>query len=171
MPRRLNGRSQGNDLVRFAIVVENVGAGRNGAFNVTVKDAFPTSPVPNYTLVAGSLQVTDGAGNPQSSNAFRSLSSDHFNDWTVGLNLAVPLGYRYEHASVRSWFPKARLRRSSESFSGDFLVGDVTQMFAVPKRRLEASDHWLVDEGSMLPPVSVVDSAHVMQPSSADARW
>ena len=54
--------AQGNDLVRFAIVVENVGAGRHGAFNVTITDAFPTSPVPNYTLIAGSLQVTDGAG-------------------------------------------------------------------------------------------------------------
>jgi hypothetical protein len=56
--------AQGGDLVRFAIVVENVGAGLHGAFNVTIADAFPTSPVPNYTLIAGSLQVTDGAGHP-----------------------------------------------------------------------------------------------------------
>ncbi len=53
--------AQSGDLVRFAIVVENVGAGQLGAFNVTVEDAFPTSPVPNYTLIAGSLQITDGA--------------------------------------------------------------------------------------------------------------
>jgi uncharacterized repeat protein (TIGR01451 family)/fimbrial isopeptide formation D2 family protein len=56
--------AQANDFVRFAIVVENVGAGQHGAFNVTVADAFPTSPVPNYTFVAGSLQVDDGAGDP-----------------------------------------------------------------------------------------------------------
>jgi hypothetical protein len=59
-------------------------------------------PVGFGTTLNGSGTFTDGAGNPQSSNAFRSLSSDHFNDWTVGLNLAVPLGYRFEHASVRS---------------------------------------------------------------------
>ncbi|HEY7327755.1 MAG TPA: isopeptide-forming domain-containing fimbrial protein [Gemmataceae bacterium] len=56
--------AEGNDLVRFAIVVENVGAGQHGAFNVTIADAFPTSPVPNYTLVPGSLQVDNGAGDP-----------------------------------------------------------------------------------------------------------
>lgn len=30
------------------------------------------------------------------------LSSDHFNDWLVGLNMSVPLGYRFEHAATRS---------------------------------------------------------------------
>ena len=35
--RRLLANAQGNDLVRFAIVVENVGAGQLGAFNVTIR--------------------------------------------------------------------------------------------------------------------------------------
>ena len=55
--------AQSDDLVRFAIVVENV-AGTLGQSlqRDAIADAFPTSPVPNYTLIAGSLQVTNGAG-------------------------------------------------------------------------------------------------------------
>ena len=59
-------------------------------------------PVGFGTTLSGNGSFVDGAGNVQPSNAFRSLSSDHFNDWTVGLNLSVPLGYRFEHASVRT---------------------------------------------------------------------
>jgi outer membrane protein TolC len=59
-------------------------------------------PVGFGTTLNGSGTFVDGAGNTQVSNAFRSLSSDHFNDYTIGLNLAIPLGFRFEHASVRS---------------------------------------------------------------------
>src|SRR5207302_10829859 len=38
----------------------------------------------------------------RSSDLFKSLSSAHFNDYAVGLNLSVPLGFRFEHASVRT---------------------------------------------------------------------
>ena len=58
-------------------------------------------PVGFGTTLSGNGTFIDGAGNPQVANSFRSLSSDRFNDWTVGLNLSVPLGYRFEHASVR----------------------------------------------------------------------
>jgi outer membrane protein TolC len=34
-------------------------------------------------------------------NAFRQLASTHFSDWNVALTLNVPLGFRFEHASVR----------------------------------------------------------------------
>jgi outer membrane protein TolC len=34
-------------------------------------------------------------------NAFRSLASDKFNDWSVGLRMTVPLGFRDAHSQVR----------------------------------------------------------------------
>jgi outer membrane protein TolC len=40
----------------------------------------------------------DGA---QINNTFRSLASDHFNNWQLGLNLNYPFGYRQAYASVR----------------------------------------------------------------------
>jgi outer membrane protein TolC len=61
-----------------------------------------------YTLVGfgsrldSNEQITDPiTGSTRSTNAFRVLASDHFNDWTLGLTLNVPLGYRFEHAAVR----------------------------------------------------------------------
>jgi outer membrane protein TolC len=38
---------------------------------------------------------------PSGNNAFRSLASNHFNDWQVGLRLNVPLGFRSGNAAVR----------------------------------------------------------------------
>ncbi|MCC6421762.1 MAG: TolC family protein [Gemmataceae bacterium] len=49
----------------------------------------------------GNGNYIDGTGTPRTNNAFRALSSDHFNDWTVGLTLNVPLGFRLENAAVR----------------------------------------------------------------------
>lgn len=60
------------------------------------------SPVGFGTRLDGTGNFIDGAGSPRPSNAFRSLSSNHFDDWTVGLTLNMPLGFRLEHASVRS---------------------------------------------------------------------
>jgi outer membrane protein TolC len=40
----------------------------------------------------------DGADN---NNAFRELASDHFNNWSAGLRLNWPLGFRLAHANVR----------------------------------------------------------------------
>ncbi len=34
-------------------------------------------------------------------NAFRTLASDHFNNWSLGIRLNVPLGFRLAHANVR----------------------------------------------------------------------
>ena len=47
------------DRARVAVVVENFGQSPRGAFDVTVTDEIPDG----YSLVAGSLTVTDGAGN------------------------------------------------------------------------------------------------------------
>jgi len=49
-----------NDTVTFALVLENIGTGLNGAFDVKVKDTLPTGfSVPAAGL---NLHVTDGAG-------------------------------------------------------------------------------------------------------------
>jgi outer membrane protein TolC len=49
----------------------------------------------------GSGEFLDGTNTPRTTNALQSLTTDHFNNWTVGLNLNVPIGFRFEHAAVR----------------------------------------------------------------------
>jgi hypothetical protein len=51
--------------------------------------------------LSGDGVITDATGSSFPANAFRGLSSGHFSDWNVGLTFNVPLGFRYEHASVR----------------------------------------------------------------------
>lgn len=53
------------------------------------------------TSLDGTGTFVDGAGTTRTANAWRSLVSDHFNDWSVGLTLNIPLGYRVENAAVR----------------------------------------------------------------------
>lgn len=48
----------GNDLVMYAIVVENTGTGLNGAFDVRVRDSLPAG----ISYVPNTLCVTDGVG-------------------------------------------------------------------------------------------------------------
>ena len=59
------------------------------------------------TLQGGGM-FTDGGGTPEPSNVFRSLGGLHLADWTAGLYLNVPIGFRYEHAAIRA----ARLQLS-----------------------------------------------------------
>ena len=61
-----------------------------------------------YTLLGvgsrldGSGVVADPtSGGFQPDNSLRSMTSGNFNDWTVGLQFATPLGFRAEHAVVR----------------------------------------------------------------------
>lgn len=49
----------------------------------------------------GNGTFIDANGVPTTNNALRSLVGSHFNNWTVGLNMTVPLGYRFELAQVR----------------------------------------------------------------------
>jgi outer membrane protein TolC len=49
----------------------------------------------------GSGSRVDNGGVVRSDNALRDLASDHFTNWTVGLQLTVPLGYRQESAALR----------------------------------------------------------------------
>ena len=43
----------------------------------------------------------DGSDSSTTGNALRNLASNTFNDWTVGLRLAMPLGFRFAHAQLR----------------------------------------------------------------------
>ena len=55
----------------------------------------------------------DGADTGSTGNAFRNLASDHFNDWSLGLRLNVPIGYRNAYANVR--IAKLTLARDYEN--------------------------------------------------------
>lgn len=59
------------------------------------------SPVGFGSSLDGNATFLDGTGTLRTSNAWRSLASDHFNDWSAGLTLNIPLGYRIEHAAIR----------------------------------------------------------------------
>jgi len=71
-----------DDLVTYALVVENTGSGRRGAFDVVIKD----SPAAGMTIPSGgiNLRVTDGAGNPL---PFTTLGSGLFD---LGIQLIDP---------------------------------------------------------------------------------
>ena len=77
----LNG-VQAGDLVTFAIVIQNTGTGRNGAFDVKFNDTLPA----NFVIPAGglNLSVTDGTGAPY---AVTDLGGGLFN---AGLELDKP---------------------------------------------------------------------------------
>jgi outer membrane protein TolC len=73
---------------------------------------------------------TFGGASPftgNTTNAFRSLASDHFSDYTIGLQLNVPIGYRAAHAFVRT----SRLR--------------LAQSYAVLKDQEEKAERFLVN--------------------------
>jgi outer membrane protein TolC len=53
------------------------------------------------TRLDGNGTFVQPDGSMVTNNAIRSLTGDHFNNWTLGLNLNVPLGYRYEYATTR----------------------------------------------------------------------
>jgi outer membrane protein TolC len=53
-----------------------------------------------YNINGLGTHLDGGPSDP--TNAFHSLASDQFNNWSLGLNLNVPLGFRDAHAAVRS---------------------------------------------------------------------
>ncbi len=59
------------------------------------------TPVGLGSRLDGNGGFVSGSGLILPDNALHSLSSDHYNDWTLGLTLSVPLGFRYEHARER----------------------------------------------------------------------
>lgn len=59
-------------------------------------------PVGFGTTLTGNGEFIDGTGTPRPSNAARSLASTHYLDYTFGLQLSMPLGYRAELAALRA---------------------------------------------------------------------
>jgi outer membrane protein TolC len=59
-------------------------------------------PIGFGTRLDGDGTFVDGAATQRPSNAFRSLSSGDFNNWSMGLTLSVPIGFRFENAAVRA---------------------------------------------------------------------
>jgi outer membrane protein TolC len=53
-----------------------------------------------YDINGIGTRLDGGAGDPN--NAFHSLATDKFNDWSLGLVMTVPLGFRNAHAAVRT---------------------------------------------------------------------
>jgi outer membrane protein TolC len=53
------------------------------------------------TFAADTNSIGTRLDGPGQDNALRNLGSNTFNDWTVGLRLAVPIGYRLGHAQLR----------------------------------------------------------------------
>jgi outer membrane protein TolC len=67
-----------------------------------LRGAAQYSPVGFGNRLDGAGTFLDGTETPRTTNAFRSLATDHFNDWSIGLILSVPLGYRAEMANIRA---------------------------------------------------------------------
>lgn len=60
------------------------------------------APVGIGTSLYGNGTFLDGSKTPRNNNALASLASSHFADWTMGLNMNVPIGFRFEHAATRA---------------------------------------------------------------------
>lgn len=52
--------------------------------------------------LSGDGMFVDGSGTLRPTNALRSFASGDFNNWSLGLTMSVPLGFRWEAASVRA---------------------------------------------------------------------
>src|SRR5262249_12079038 len=80
----------------------------------------------------GDGQFLDSTNTFRPDNSLRSLASNHFNDWNVGLTLNVPLGYRLEYSLVRQ--AKLQLAQSyallkeQELKARNFLAKEFRQM-------------------------------------------
>jgi outer membrane protein TolC len=53
------------------------------------------------TRLDGNGQFTDSNGLRQPTNALRTLASARYDDWTLGLRMSMPLGFRAEFAGIR----------------------------------------------------------------------
>jgi outer membrane protein TolC len=58
-------------------------------------------PVGFGNTLTGNGTFADGTGTQRPTNAFRSLAGGNFADYSIGLSLSVPLGYRAELAAIR----------------------------------------------------------------------
>jgi outer membrane protein TolC len=60
------------------------------------------SPIGFGTRLDGNGTFTGADGLQHTVNANRDLAGDHFNEWSVGLTFAMPLGYRLEQSAMRA---------------------------------------------------------------------
>jgi fimbrial isopeptide formation D2 family protein/uncharacterized repeat protein (TIGR01451 family) len=74
------------DTARFAVIVENKGLSRTGAYDVTIKDLLPSG----LSFVAGSLRVYDGTGALLSFTRPDGSAATGDELFTTGLRLADP---------------------------------------------------------------------------------
>jgi outer membrane protein TolC len=71
---------------------------------------------------------------PDAANALRNLSSNHFNNWALGLRFTVPIGYRLAHSNLR--IARLQLARSYEILkeqemkAGEFLKAKYQRVIA-----------------------------------------
>jgi outer membrane protein TolC len=54
-----------------------------------------------FTSTYGITGIGNRLDGPSPDNALQSLASDHFTNWSMGLQLTVPIGFRDAHAGVR----------------------------------------------------------------------
>jgi outer membrane protein TolC len=70
---------------------------------------------------------------PGADNAFRSLASDRFTNWSLGLRLVVPIGFRLQHAALRrsrlALAQQYYLLRDFEEKSQNFLAQQYRSLF------------------------------------------
>jgi len=84
---------------------------KNAQFNLEIQKNFMRpdlrfvgqyTPTGYGTSLDGRGTLIDGLGQVRTNNAFASLAGNSFDNWSVGLTLNVPLGYRLESAALRS---------------------------------------------------------------------
>jgi outer membrane protein TolC len=79
-------------------------------------------------------------GPDDSTNAFRSLATDRFTNWSLGLRMSIPLGYRAQYASLR----KSRLQLAQQYL----LLKDYeerAQMFLAQEYRAVIESHLQIE--------------------------
>jgi outer membrane protein TolC len=69
-------------------------------YNVQLAKNFLLPDLRSYALY-DSNAIGNRLDGSASDNAFRNLASNTFNDWTVGLRMVMPLGFRFAHAQLR----------------------------------------------------------------------
>ena len=87
-----------------------------------------------YNITGIGTHLDGGASDP--TNALHSLASDQFNNWSLGLNLTIPLGFRDAHSAVRS--ARLNLARSYAVLQDQELK---TRRFVAQQYRLLSTDH------------------------------
>ena len=90
----------------------------------------------DFNSIGGRLDGPVGNGLPADTNALKALSYGNFSDWSLGLRLIVPLGFRFGHVQVRQ--AQVSLARAMEQLKDQELEGA-----ALPRPVLRADQRQL----------------------------